>query len=394
MVVCKVGAVVALLVVAAAVSTAIDIEHAKSLNANSNTASQIQEPQTLVRVHIKQSADPQFPVRPPAPPPQPPARLHPSLRLEPYAGGAVTQAAKLEPSVMGTQGQGSCGAPPCCGSVPCSSMTASASGFTPYPPSASGCNSPPCCGSSPCSAMSGGFGSVIPPSPIPNWTQYNTVPPLTNSPVVQEYTRTVPGATLTPPLSAMYPPNPVPLRVEVNAASITQPVTANVGWEGDRRVGVYSLDTSPNVRIIGEDTCGCPAGVDPCNDPCNKPDTPREQIENKLDEIKSQIVEDAEKIKDQNLWIKQVKTIIKHYNEKIASVSKDNGGLQAEVKRLFGLKKHYEDLLLQYELDQEHFKKVEQWHSPDEIVVTQVPNHPLPSSTTNTGTCGVEADTC
>jgi len=223
-------------------------------------------------------------------------------------------------------------------------------------------------------------------SPVP---QYPSAP-LTNYPQVQEYSRTLPGAALVQPSTLAYNSNPQPLRVETDAASITMPVTPNVGWEGDRRVGIYSMETSPSVRIVGEDACGCPAGVDPCNDPCNKAETPREKIENKLDEIKSQIVENAEKIKDQNLWIKQVKHIIQHYNTKINGVKKDNNGLQASVKRLFALKKHYEDLLLQFELDQDHFKKVEQWHSPDEIVVQQVADHQMPNTKLN---C-VEADSC
>jgi len=279
------------------------------------------------------------------------------MRLESYAGGAVTQAAKLS-GAMGLSS--SCGAPPCCGAVPCSSLYGSASPVTPPPYSA-------------------GTAPQYPASPLPSST------------MVQEYARTVPGVALQQPMNVQYPSNPQPMPVEVEGATITQPVNANVGWEGDRRVGVYSLETSPNVRIIGEDACGCPAGVDPCNDPCAKEESPRDKIENKLDQIKSQIVEDAEKVKDQNLWIKQVKEVIKHYERKIKAVNKDTSGVQAEIKRLFGLKKHYEDLLLQYELDRSHFKKVEQWHAPDEIVVKQVADHRLPS---NVGTRCVEADTC
>jgi hypothetical protein len=170
----------------------------------------------------------------------------------------------------------------------------------------------------------------------------------------------LPAASLITPGQAPSQPNlnPQPLSVNTPAADLlpTSAVTPRTGTVKPESVGTYAVQTIPGVRIVGEVESGkkCQCQSDPCR--CRI--SPTEQIEAALDRVKSEIVVQAQKVQQENRWIRTVKKIIKHYNEKIKRVSSHVDKVKGDIKKLFSKKKHYEDLLLQYQLDQENLAKL------------------------------------
>jgi len=150
---------------------------------------------------------------------------------------------------------------------------------------------------------------------------------------------------------------PAPLSVTTPAADLlpTAQVTPVTGSVTNEQIGTYSVQTVPGVRIVGEDKN--PNGCQCDGDPCKCQFSMTDQIEAALDRIKTAIVEDAQKVQQENRWVRSVKKIIKHYEDKIDRVNTHVGQVKDEIKRLFAKKKHYEDLLLQHQLDEEHFRK-------------------------------------
>lgn len=157
---------------------------------------------------------------------------------------------------------------------------------------------------------------------------------------------------------------------------VTTPA-ANLGQATDALTGGYGTATGsfpypavgvqsvPGAKIVGVDdqACGCktePQGT-PCANPCKPVRTPADEIESRLTDVKNDIVNRAQKLQADSVWVKQVKELIQHYTAKIAAVNGANTALKSDIKRLFAKKKKYEDLLMQYSIDRDHFnRQVEQ----------------------------------
>lgn len=88
--------------------------------------------------------------------------------------------------------------------------------------------------------------------------------------------------------------------------------------------------------------------------------TVSDEIEDRLDMVKTKIVQDAQKVQQNTQWIKEVEKIIQHYNQKIKAVNTDTSRVRDEIRKLFNEKKRFEDLLLQQKLDVTTFEKVVQ----------------------------------
>jgi hypothetical protein len=340
-------------------------------------ATELVDEPTKIVLHVKQAAGPQFPVRPTqaqaqaallnrggvsksgkvvaVPPPKPPKG---ALHLEPYAGGAVVTAKGTivgDPCNGGTAPSDSCG-----GSAATSTSNKSQPSTTgaPVAPKAQTTTIP-----------AAQFGGQSAPAPAP--ASASASAPVQKNPV-----------------------RPAPLPVEVPAANIGKPVTPQTQY-GDPQVGVYSVDTSPNVRIIGEDACGCPEGQDPCKNPCTDvtPEGLQADVERKLDGIKTKIVEAANQVKEQAEWVGKVKDIIKHYQSKISAVSKDNSSLKTFIRKLFKEKKHYEDLMMQQAMDPGAFLKAyQEEESKHEKLNTDAPG-PVGVSKKDKDSTGSDKDT-
>jgi len=186
---------------------------------------------------------------------------------------------------------------------------------------------------------------------------------------------TIPGASTGGPMMQLLPAaslitpgqaamqanlNPQPLSVTTPAADLlpTSAITPRTGPVGPDNIGTFAVQTVPGVRIVGEDESG--KGCQCQSDPCRCRVSPTEQIEVALDRVKGEIVVQAQKVQSENRWMRTVKKIIKHYEDKIKRVSTHVDKVKGDIKKLFGKKKHYEDLLLQFQLDQENLKKVAQ----------------------------------
>lgn len=147
------------------------------------------------------------------------------------------------------------------------------------------------------------------------------------------------------------------------AAQLGAPVQAITGPQQGGNVPMYTmgLQTKAGAKIVGvDDKCGCPgqAPSNPCDNPCKPTRTVADEIESRLTDVKNEIVNRAQKLQADNVWVKQVKDVIQHYNAKIQAVGQSNTQLKGDIKRLFAKKKHYEDLLMQYSLDRDHFNRV------------------------------------
>jgi len=178
------------------------------------------------------------------------------------------------------------------------------------------------------------------------------------------------GMILTPAADLMGGQNlqPQPLSVTTPAADLlpTSSITALTSALRNDPLGTFSMQTVPGVRIISENeadgNCGCPNA---CNNPCKR--NAADQIEQALDGVKSEIVTLAQKVQQETKWVKTVQDVMKHYTEKITRVQGHTSQMKNRIKRLFSKKKHFEDLQLQHQIDQEKFKKAaqkEKWNDP------------------------------
>jgi len=172
----------------------------------------------------------------------------------------------------------------------------------------------------------------------------------------------LPAASLITPGQAPFQQDlqPSPLSVTTPSADLlpSSSITPRTAPISPDSVGTYAVQTVAGVRIVGEEETG--KGCQCQSNPCRCRISPTEQIEAALDRVKSEIVVQAQKVQQENRWMRTVKKIIKHYEEKIKRVSTHVDKMKGDIKKLFGKKKHYEDLLLQYHLDQENLKKVAQ----------------------------------
>lgn len=170
----------------------------------------------------------------------------------------------------------------------------------------------------------------------------------------------MPAAPLISPMASMsrLDLHPEPLSVTTPAADLlpAAAVTPHTGEVKNDPVGTFAVQTVPGVRIVGETEQQCKCRGDPA---CHCRLSATDQIEAALDRVKTKIVEDAQKVQQENRWMKSVKKIIKHYKKKISRVTKHVGDLKTDIKQLFAKKKHYEDLLLQHQLDEHKFLKVQ-----------------------------------
>lgn len=216
------------------------------------------------------------------------------------------------------------------------------------------------------------------------------------------------GLTITPAANLMSAPQaspfdttnanlkPVPLSVTTPAADLSPQATeqaSTAAWDKQEQIGTFSMQSIPGVRIVseeGEDTnCGCDRPGEPCDKPCKG--SAVDQLEAAVDSTKTKIVQVAQKIQQENRWVKAVKEIIKHYHQKIKRVDTHLSNLKGEVKQLFSKKKHYEDLLLQQQLDEEKFKNMaqkQQWAQ-----VTD-PQNPEPESDCQEDCCQKQRENC
>lgn len=155
---------------------------------------------------------------------------------------------------------------------------------------------------------------------------------------------------------------PAAASVITPAANLAQPVDAITGGSENgpapAPIVTMGLQTVAGAKIVGvDDKCGC-GGASKCDDPCKPVRTVADEIESRLTDVKNEIVNRAQKLQADNVWVKQVRGLIQHYDAKIRAVDSSNTSLKNDIKKLFAKKKHYEDLLLQYSLDKDHFKRV------------------------------------
>ena len=155
----------------------------------------------------------------------------------------------------------------------------------------------------------------------------------------------------------------IPSNVAVSTAQALQPAASPRTDIGNPAAGTFAVQAVPGVRILnpdGTEPCGCPESGGPCDNPCAPTRTVSDEIEDKLDLVKTKIVQDAQKVQQNTQWIKEVEKIVQHYNQKIKAVNEDTGRVREEIRKLFTEKKRFEDLLLQQKLDVTTFDKIVQ----------------------------------
>jgi hypothetical protein len=138
------------------------------------------------------------------------------------------------------------------------------------------------------------------------------------------------------------------------AAPLQRTTTSPITYPFSRRpFARLAVQVMPGARIIGEDACGCPPGQNPCLRPCQHRRTVTDDIRDRINTYNTRIVHEAQKLQQHNIWIKQVRHIIRHYDAKIKSVEDKSNQIKQHIRALFAKKQHYAELLKQRLIDKE-----------------------------------------